>query len=360
MHFIGAGLKQLINKNPALAWALGFLVVLYGAVFLAGPLAPYAPNSANRQQALLPPTPIYWATKAGKPSWPYVLPVIRQWNPTTWSIEATPVLNNPVYLSLGVWGDRYELLGLIPCRWHLVGVNPNQQAGLHLLGTDANGRDVFSRLLWGGQISLTIGFLALLVASPIGLLVGGFAGYWGGWADVLLMRATEILMAIPTLFLLVSLAALIPPQVSSTQRFALVVVLLSLIGWAGLARVIRGMVLSLKEQDFVEAARALGASSSRIVLRHVLPQTLSYLLVAVVVGVPGYMLAESGLSFLGLGIQAPDASWGNLLKEAQDISNLVERPWLMAPGLLLFLAVWAFNTLGDGLRDHWDPKKQPV
>jgi peptide/nickel transport system permease protein len=176
--------------------------------------------------------------------------------------------------------------------------------------------------------------------------------------DAILMRVAEVMMSIPSLYLLVGLAALLPAGVSSTQRFALVTILLAVVGWAGLARVVRGMVLSLKLLDYVEAARALGAGTGRLLWRHILPQTSSYVLVALTIGVPGYILAESGLSFLGLGIQQPDASWGNLLKEAQDINNLLYAPWMLAPGLLIFIAVLAFNVVGDAVRDALDPKSR--
>ena len=253
-------------------------------------------------------------------------------------------------------GETYKFLGIISTDRHLFGVR--EGGNLYLLGTDINGRDVFSRILLGGRISLTIGFLALLIVFPIGLLYGGISGYVGGAIDNIMMRFAEAIMAIPSFYLLIILAAILPAGMTSIQRFCLIVVILALVGWAGFARVIRGMVLSIKKEEFVLAEKTMGASNLRIILKHLLPQTTSYVIIAMTLSVPSYILAESGLSFLGLGIQQPDASWGNMLKEAQEFTNILYRPWLLAPGGLIFIAVLAFNLLGDAIRDYLDPKSE--
>ena len=203
---------------------------------------------------------------------------------------------------------------------------------------------------------MTVGFLALFILFPIGLIYGGISGYFGGKTDIIMMRFAEAIMAIPSFYLLIILAAILPPGMTSATRFGLIVVILALIGWAGFARVVRGMVLSIKNEDFVLAAKTIGASSLRIITRHILPQATSYVIIAMTLSVPSYILSESGLSFLGLGIQQPDASWGNMLKEAQEFTNLIYRPWLLAPGVLIFIAVLSFNVLGDTIRDILDPK----
>ena len=239
---------------------------------------------------------------------------------------------------------------------HLVSVDP--QGRLFLLGTDINGRDIFSRILFGGRISLTIGFLALFISFPLGMLYGGISGYFGGFTDNIMMRVSEAIMSIPSFYLLIILAAILPTNMTSIQRFTLIVVILALIGWAGFSRVVRGMVLSIKNQEFVQAAESIGASKLRIIIKHLLPQTLSYVIVAMTLSVPSYILSESGLSFLGLGIQQPDASWGNMLKEAQEYVNILYRPWLLTPGFLIFIAVLSFNLIGDTIRDILDPKSK--
>ena len=189
------------------------------------------------------------------------------------------------------------------------------------------------------------------------MVVGGIAGYFGGWLDVVLMRLVEVLMTIPGFYLLVALAAVLPPGLSSAQRFLLIVVITSFISWSGLARVIRGQVLSLKQQEYVQAAKAMGAGAPRIIVRHILPQTASYIIISATLAVPGFIVAESVLSLIGLGIQQPDPSWGNLLSIATNASILVLQPWLVwPPAVLIILTVLAFNLLGDGLRDALDPR----
>ena len=198
--------------------------------------------------------------------------------------------------------------------------------------------------------------MALFISFPLGLLYGGISGYVGGLLDNIMMRIAEAIMSIPSFYLLIILAAILPANMTSTQRFTLIIVILAFIGWAGFARVVRGMVLSIKNQEFVESAKSIGASSLRIIVKHILPQTASYVLVAITLSVPGYILGESGLSFLGLGIQQPDASWGNMLKEAQEYTNILYRPWLLIPGYLIFVTILSFNLIGDTIRDVLDPK----
>jgi peptide/nickel transport system permease protein len=351
---IGRAFRRLVKDKVAFGATL-VLVLLYLAVFLADVIAPYSKEWYQRELANAPPTPIYMIDdETGGLSWPYVYRQEKQFNPETFVYSFSPVTEKKYYLKFFAPGEPYKLLGFIPGDIHLATVDAPGR--LSLLGNDINGRDNFSRLLFGGRISLTIGFLSLFIVFPIGLLYGGISGYFGGRVDNLMMRLAEVIMSIPTLYLLISLAAMLPPDRSSTERFAMVTLILAFVGWAGLSRTIRGMVLSIKNMEYIEAARAVGMSSVPIIIRHILPQTASFVIVAITIGVPSYILAESGLSFLGLGIQQPDASWGNMLREAQEITNILNRPWMLMPGLLIFIAVLAFNVIGDAIRDVLDPK----
>ena len=343
-----------IYKDKFAFVALILLLVLYVIIIFADFIAPYSNYYSNRQMSYAPPSKIYTIDEKGNLSLPYTYNYVREFEPTLMQTIYKQDRSQKYYLKLFPKGEKYKLLGLLPTDRHLFGAENGGQ--LYLLGTDINGRDVFSRLLFGGRISMTVGFLSLFIVFPIGLLYGGVSGYFGGLVDNIMMRFAEAVMAIPSFYLLIILAAILPSGMTSYQRFALIVVILALIGWAGFARVVRGMVLSIKNEEFVLAEKTLGASNIRIILKHILPQTTSYVIIAMTLSVPSYILAESGLSFLGLGIQQPDASWGNMLKEAQEFTNILYRPWLLAPGGLIFIAVLSFNLLGDAIRDVLDPK----
>lgn len=261
-------------------------------------------------------------------------------------------------------GDPYRLWWFFKTDRHLVGTDAG--GFFAPFGTDSVGRCVFSRTLEGGKVSLSIGVVALSISLVIGMLMGGLAGYYGGLADSLIMRGVEFLMSVPTLYLIIALRAYFQSEgffglggksIGSGEMYLIIVVILSLIGWASLARVIRGMVLSIKEQDFIMAERALGAGTGRILALHILPNTMSYVIISATIAIPGYILGEVALSFLGVGIQEPAVSWGNMLDQARSVSVLKHSPWLMmAPAGAIFLTVMAFNFLGDGLRDALDPK----
>lgn len=347
--------KQFITDKFATI-SLCVLLILYIAIFLANFIALYPKDFSNRNLSYAPPSNVYFITPEGKLSRPYTYNYIRKFDKDSLRMYFVQDRTQKYYLTLFPDGFEYKFLGIFKTKKHLLGVQKGGE--LFLLGCDINGRDNFSRLLYGGQVSLTIGFLALFISFPIGLIYGGIAGYFGGIVDSVMMRFAEAVMSIPSFYLLIILAAILPSGMTSSQRFMLITVILALIGWAGFSRVVRGMVLSIKTQDFVRAARSIGASRARIILKHILPQTSSYVIIAITLSVPGYILAESGLSFLGLGIQQPDASWGNMLKEAQEFANIIYRPWLLTPGFLIFVAVLSFNLMGDTIRDILDPKSQ--
>lgn len=347
--------KQLW-KDKFARIALIVLGLIYFALLFADFIAPYTKDFSDRTMAYVPPSKIFTIDENGKLSRPYTYNYKREFDKDELKIVYTLDRSKKHYVKFFAKGQPYKFLGIIPMKSHLV--TTDKDGRLFLLGTDINGRDVFSRLLFGGRISMTIGFLALFVLFPIGLLYGGIAGYFGGKVDTIMMRFAEAVMSIPSFYLLIILASILPSGMTSIQRFMLIVVILALIGWAGFARVVRGMVLSVKNQEFVQAAKSIGASNLRIIIKHILPQTTSFVIVAMTLSVPSYILSESGLSFLGLGIQQPDASWGNMLKEAQEYTNIIYRPWLLTPGFLIFIAVLAFNLIGDTIRDVLDPKSK--
>lgn len=352
-------IREVFNqlmKDKFAKIALIVLGIIYLALFLADFIAPYTKDFSDRTMAYVPPSKIFVIGENGKLSKPYTYNYIRNFDPENLRITYDLDRSQKHYLKFFSKGQPYKFLGLIPMQRHLI--TTDSDGRLFLLGADINGRDVFSRLLFGGRISMTIGFLALFVLFPIGLLYGGIAGYFGGIVDTLMMRFAEAVMSIPSFYLLIILASILPSGMTSIQRFMLIVIILALIGWAGFARVVRGMVLSVKNQEFVQAAKSIGASRLRIIVKHILPQTASFVIVAMTLSVPSYILSESGLSFLGLGIQQPDASWGNMLKEAQEYTNIIYRPWLLTPGFLIFIAVLAFNLIGDTIRDVLDPKSK--
>ncbi len=356
MRYSQDGIFKQMMRDKFASGAFWVLIVLYLCVFSAVFISPYPKDYSDRRSAYAPPSKIYIINEYGKLSKPYTYNYIRSFDENTFQIKYREDRSKKYSVKYFSKGYKYKIFGIIPFDRHFINVENGGK--LYILGTDINGRDNFSRLLFGGQISLTVGFLALFICFPIGLLYGGISGYIGGKTDFIMMRVAEAVMSIPAFYLLIILASVLPAGMTSIQRFALIIVILAFIGWASFARVIRGMVLSIKEADYITAARAFGASKIHIIVKHVLPQTLSYVIVAITLTVPSYILAESGLSFLGLGIQQPDASWGNMLKEAQDFVNITSRPWLLAPGFLIFVAVLAFNIIGDTIRDVVDPKSK--
>ncbi|CBN55295.1 MULTISPECIES: ABC transporter permease [Kamptonema] len=347
---------QNLKNNPLARLGAVLLLILYGVAIAADFIAPYDPYNSQLNGSLLPPTQIYLTTRDGRFIGPHVYPVTQ--GPVDVNTGERNVIvewEKPSPLSLFVKGDSYKILGIIPFNRHLFGTNG--EARFHLVGTDEQARDQFSRLVYGSRISLSIGLVGIAISFPLGMLVGGISGYFGGWIDSVLMRFVEVLMTIPGIYLLVALASVLPPGLTSTQRFLLIVLITSFISWASLARVIRGQVLSIKQREFVQAARAMGANPVYIIVRHVLPQTATYVIISATLAIPGFIVAESVLSLIGLGIQQPDASWGNLLSLSTNASILVLQPWLVwPPALLIIVTVLAFNLLGDGLRDALDPR----
>ncbi|MBU6230277.1 MAG: ABC transporter permease [Cyanobacteria bacterium REEB459] len=337
-----------LSLNPLARWGAVLLLTLYVISLGADFFAPYSPYDTQANGSLLPPTQIYWRDQDRGRFFPHVYPVTQ----------------GPIDLKTG---DRQLLVDYAQPsalrllhrdqQGHLHLFDTNGPGKLNLLGTDEQARDQFSRLVHGSRVSLSVGLVGILISFPLGMLAGGLAGYLGGALDGVLMRLVEVLMTIPSIYLLVALAAVLPPGLTSAQRFLLIVAITSVVGWAAQARVIRGQVLAIKEQTFVQASQVMGARPLYIIIRHVLPQTATYGIISATLTIPGFILAESVLSFIGLGIQQPDASWGNMLTLATNASILVLQPWLIwPPAILIVVTSLAFNLLGDGLRDALDPR----
>lgn len=339
-------LRRLRKNRMAVAGGV-VLAVLYLMAVFAPFLAPHGYRSQDPTAALHPPMPIRWRN-----------------GPVVYGHQKFFTANRKLYyredpkdprpLRLFVRGEPYRLFGLIPSTIHLFGAENGKR--VYLLGTDDVGRCFLSRLIYASQISLSVGLIGITITFTLGLLIGGASGFYGGRVDNLIMRLCEIVMSVPDFYLLLALAAALPPTLDPAVTYILIIAILSFVGWAGLARVIRGMVLSVREREYVEAARALGVGDFKIILRHILPSTFTYAIVAATLAIPGYILGEAGLSFLGLGIREPMPSWGNMLAAAQNLTTVESRAWLLTPGLAIFLTVIAYNFLGDGLRDALDPK----
>ena len=346
-------LRLKLRRNRTAMAGLYTLSAMYAAAILAGFIAPYKYDNARDDLPFYPPmlTRVHIFDEEGRLSRPFVYHLVPV-DPQLATYRDDTSRKYPIRLFAR--GESYRILWLISSNIHLFGVD--EPGHVFLFGSDNLGRDIFSRILYGAQVSLSIGIIGILISTIIGMLIGGIAGYFGGVTDFALMRTVEVLLALPSLYFILILRQLFGTGTSSIQIYFIIVIILAFIGWATEARVIRGMVMSLKEQEYVIAARAMGFSNSRIIIRHILPNTLSFVIVTATLSVPFFILSEVALSFLGVGIQEPEASWGNMLVAAQQNRILNDFPWVLIPGVFIFLAVMAWNFLGDGLRDAADPR----
>ena len=368
-------LRRRLRQRPVAATAVLVLALFYGAMLLAEFLAPYAPATTFRFHTHQPPTLGFYSRELG--FGPQVQHRILVDEVT---LRYARIRGQHYRVRLLVRGEQYRLWGLVPLRVHLFGTtapyvdqegaivqgsagaggDPWQGVGqaypVFLLGSDHLGRDILSRILYGSRISLTIGFVAIAISLTLAITLGGLAGYYGGAIDWTIMRISEFFILIPGLYLILFLRSILSYEWDSGQSFVVITVILSFVGWPGTARLIRGMVHSIKTEDFIAAAQLQGIPPLAIIFGQIVPQMASILIVSVALGIPGFILAETALSFLGLGISDPGVSWGSMLdRNVTSLSNLRSFPWFLYPGAALLLVTLAFSFIGDLLRDLFDP-----
>lgn len=343
--------RQFRKHRLALIGAIVLFPIYFIAVF-SGFFAPAASDSAHTSLPYAPPQRVHLSTEHGMFVYGYSSTRDQETFEQTFTVDKNKIVD----VGLFVRGDEYKVLGLIPSDIHLIGPTTKGDP-FFLLGADQSGRDLLSRLIHGAKVSLSIGLVGVAASFVLGILIGGISGYFGGPIDNAIQRVIEFIMSIPTLPLWMALSAALPDSWGPLTRYFAITVILSLIGWTGLARDVRGRFLSLREEDFVMAARLDGVGRRGIIVGHMVPSFASHIIASVSMAVPRMILGETSLSFLGLGLQAPAVSWGVLLEGAQNIRAVATAPWLLTPGLAVVVVVLAMNFVGDGLRDAADPYK---
>ena len=346
-------IRRRFGKHKLAVISLVVVVLLYTMAIFCEFLAPYELSHRFNQNVYQPPQRLRLIHQ-GRLIGPFVYPYDVKVDLENFRRVYTADEETPLRLKLFVRGDPYEWWGLWETDWHLFGTD-SPKTPAFLLGTDRLGRDSLSRIIYGSRISLSVGLIGLFLSFVLGLIIGGVSGYLGGAVDEAIQRVVEVLRSFPQLPLWMALAAAMPLRWSPVRIYFGITVVLSLIGWTGLSRAVRGKLLALREEDYVMAARVAGAEAPYIIARHLLPGFASYIIVSLTLAIPGMILGETSLSYLGLGLRPPVTSWGVLLAEAQNANIVALYPWLMIPGLPVVLTVLAFNFMGDGLRDAADP-----
>ena len=329
------------------------VLALYLMAVFHGFLAPYSPVELSPLIHFAPQKVRFFSN--GRPTWPYVYGIVGKADPETFTRVYVEDKSVRYPVNFIVRGHEYKLFGWIKTDLHLFGVP--EGGTIYLMGTDELGRDLLSRIFYGSAISLSIGLVGVILSFILGAFLGGISGFYGGITDTVIQRIIEFLLSIPTIPLWMALSVAVPRDWPATRVYFAITVILSLQGWTGLARVVRGKLLETREEDFVMAAQLVGSSDLRIILQHMLPTFMSYLIVNMTLAIPSMILGETALSFLGLGLRPPVVSWGVLLQKAQNIRVVASFPWLMLPSVFVILTVLCFNFMGDGLRDAADPYK---
>jgi len=336
-----------------LAVAAGIvLLIMYGSTLVSEVIAPYQLHTRNTDFIYAPPQDVHWFHE-GRWVGPFTYGLVKTLNMDTLRREYADDTSRIYPVRFLCSGDSYRFWGLFDASFHIVCAG--EGGTLFLAGTDRLGRDVLSRVIYGTRISLTIGLLGIALSFGLGLVFGGIAGYYGGWVDNLIQRVIEVIRSFPELPLWMALSAVLPVTWSPIFVYFGITMILAALDWTNLARAVRSKLLALREEDFTTAARLMGARPRRIIARHLLPGFMSHLIAAATLSIPGMILGETALSFLGIGLRPPITSWGVLLNEAQNINVVALYPWLMAPVFPVVIVILAFNFFGDGLRDAADP-----